>query len=364
MSLETSHETADDYSVRRYKRGDRDGILSLFEKQWGDRLSAAWFDWKFVDDPYLSHVPITLAERNGKIVAVQGYIPSPVRWKNQIISALKPVDAVVHPDHRRQGLYSLITEAAINEYLDREPAFFFNFPNVASLGAQKKLGWSEIDVIPMYYRLQRPHEMLTTERVPAPLEQSLTVAARAYLSVRGRFSSKSSNFDVTRYSSVPGDLLESLYESHVPQRFHAYREAQYYHWVFDAPNYDHTIYVAHRDDRPVAALITRTESGQAVKIMETLPMTADHEAFADLLAAAVADNKAAGVITVSNRILPPKLLERFGFVSNQNPVLSRAGTPTYLAARPLWRDDESAPISPRTLTESENWRVSFLEVTD
>ncbi|MDQ2051463.1 GNAT family N-acetyltransferase [Natronolimnohabitans sp. A-GB9] len=366
MAFEKEIDGSDEYRVRTYESGDREGILSLFETEWGERPSTDWFDWKYVDDPYLSHAPITLAEHDGEIVAVQGYVPCRVRWRDHVVLALKPVDAVVHPDHRRQGLYSRITEHAIRHYREREPAFFFNYPNVASLGAQQKLGWSEVDVVSMYYRVQRPSDFLPNDRTPDAVEQAADAVARTALDLRRRLSSTGTGttFEIERYTTPPSDTLESIYESGVPEAFHVKRSAQYYRWILDPPSIDDTVYVARRDGQPVAGLVTRSESGGEVNVFDTVPMATAHDAFADLLAAVIADNEDAEVVSVTDQILPSELLSRFGFVSYETPLLSRFCRPTYMAVRPLWRDTDAVPLSRPEVADPENWCLSFLEVKD
>ncbi|WP_339104271.1 GNAT family N-acetyltransferase [Haloterrigena salinisoli] len=364
MARQGQTESTDEYRVRTYERGDRDGVLSLLETEWGYRPGTDWFEWKYVDDPYLSHVPITLAERDGEIVAVQGYVPCRVRRGERIVLACKPVDAVVHPDHRRNGLYSRITERGISRYRRRESALFFNFPNGASLGAQEQLGWSEVTVVPMYYRVQRPGELLPDETVPGPIGRAADAVTRTGLGLFDRFSPADGTYDVERYASPPADLLESIYESQVPRAFHAYREAQYYEWQFDAPTFDHTAYVATRDDRPVAALVTRSGGEDGVIVFDSLPLASHHDAFADLLAAVVADNADADVLSVTDGTLSPSLLARFGFVSYELPLVSRFCHPTYMAVRPLPNEGSDGQFSRRALADPENWCLSFLEVKD
>ncbi len=364
MALENQTGDSDEYLVRTYESRDRDRILSLFETEWGYRPSADWFDWKYVDDPYLSHVPITLAERDGEIVAVQGYVPCRVRRGEHVVLALKPVDAVVHPDHRRKGLYSRITERGISYYSEHESAFFFNFPNAASLGAQQDLGWSEVSVVSMYYRLNRPSGVLPSGQ---PFDSAGRVAdavARTGLGLFDRLTASGAGYDIERYASPPVDVLESIYESNVPRALHAHREAQYYRWLLDAPSADHTVYVAARDDRPAAALVTRSNGEGDVMVFDSVPLASNHDAFADLLRAVIVDNKDAGVLSVTDHCLSPSLLSRFGFVSYETPILSRYCKPTHMAVRPLWNEDESVPLSRQELADAKNWCISFLEVKD
>lgn len=372
MSLQKQRGNEGGYQIRWYESGDTDGVLSLFETSWGRRPSREWFDWKFRDDPYLSHVPLNVAEHDGEIVGAQAYLPSRIRMgpreDSDSLLALKPVDAMVHPDHRKQGLYTRITEAAIDFYTDREPAFFYNFPNAKSLGAQQKLGWSEVDVVTTYYRLQRPSALLDAAdggRLNAFAGRAADLGARAHLGVRDTLSSESRGFDVARHGTVPANILASLYESKVPGELHVHREASFYRWFFTAPGYDHTTYVARKNGHPVAALLTRTKNGQTVNVMEALPMVSPPtEAVATLLRAVVSDNADAAVVSVADQTLPDELLSRFGFVSYDNPVLSRVCTPTYMATRPLWPDHESGPITRKELRDSANWRPSFTEVKD
>ncbi|NUB91450.1 GNAT family N-acetyltransferase [Haloterrigena sp. SYSU A121-1] len=364
MAGQGQSERIDEYRVRPYERGDRDGVLSLLETEWGHRPGRDWFEWKYVDDPYLSHVPITLAERDGEIVAVQGYVPCRLRRGERTVLALKPVDAVVHPDHRRNGLYSRITERGIRRYRQRESALFFNFPNAASLGAQQQLGWSEVAVVPTYYRVHRPGELLPDGPAAGSVGRAADAVTRTGLRLCDRFSPADGTYDVERYASPPADLLESIYETRVPRAFHALREAKYYRWLFDAPTLAHTAYVATRDDRPVAALVTRSGGEDGVLVFDSVPLASRHDAFADLLAAVVADNADADVLSVTGGTLPPSLLARFGFVSYELPLVSRFCHPTYMAVRPLANGDDGGRFSRRALADPENWCVSFLEVKD
>lgn len=366
MSIQQTRIASEEYSVRWYEPADRDGILSLFETQWGQRPSVDWFDWKFEDDPYLAHVPINLAESDGQIVGVQAYVPCRLRWRDGSFLALKPADAVVHPDHRRQGLYTRITRAAIERYVDGEPTLFFNFPNAASLGAQEKLGWSAVDVMATYYRLQRPTELLpssVSDGLTRVLDGTARAAARTYLGVRDRLASASGDFDIVRHDAVPAETLAGLYESNVPEEFHAHREAAFYRWALAEPGFEHATYVAYRDGRPVASLVVRTRDGSEVNVVDALPMASRHAAFADLLASVVDDNADADVLSVVGSALPRDLLARFGFVSHDRPVLSSICAPTYIAARPLWPND-AAPFPREVLFDAENWQCSFVDMKD
>lgn len=54
---ETGGTRAETYAIRRFESGDRDPYLDLYETVFGHRQRDAWFDWKYVHDPYVDHVP-------------------------------------------------------------------------------------------------------------------------------------------------------------------------------------------------------------------------------------------------------------------------------------------------------------------
>ncbi|WP_254861875.1 GNAT family N-acetyltransferase [Halovivax gelatinilyticus] len=155
MSLDTTR-APDAYRIRHFRERDTDPLLSLhasvFDREWG----RAWFRWKFVDNPYVDHVPILVATRDGEIVGCRAFFALELRIDGETRLAFQPCDTMVHPDHRRRGLFSRMNERALEYYAERSPALCFNFPNQYSKPGNLKHGWREIGTVPMYYRLQDP----------------------------------------------------------------------------------------------------------------------------------------------------------------------------------------------------------------
>ncbi|MFC6975150.1 GNAT family N-acetyltransferase [Halomicroarcula sp. GCM10025709] len=365
MGVKEQKEGSDEYEVRWFQRDDRHGILSLYETEWDRRPTPDWFDWKYVDDPFLSHVPINVATHGGEIVGTQAYVPARIRRGDRSVLALQPADAMVHPDHRRKGLYTRITRSAIDRYEDGEPAFFFNFPNPGALSVQRDLGWSALDRVVTHYRVQRPAELLTPGDAGVgrrTLGRTMNAIARGALGVVGaRRSSSDDSVEVDRYETVPAETLETLYETAPPRRFHVQRDSAFYRWWFADPAYEDTTYVASRDGEPVAAIVTRTRNGRKVKLMDALPAGPGEPAFGRLIATIVSDNADASVLAVSGSTLPSPLLSRFGFVPDEAPIVSRFRTPTEMAVRPLTSDSEADRLPVGELADGSNWRTTFTE---
>lgn len=353
---------SDGYAVRWYESGDAADVLSLFASQLDREKSEAYFEWKYHDDPYLSHVPVNVAERDGELVGVQAYLPCQLRHGDRTLLALQPVDAVVHEDHRRNGLYTRLTEQAIDRYAAGDPDLFFNYPSPGALGAQRQLGWSEVDALDVFYRIQRPSAFLSEGESPVDGGSVATAAdavARGALAVADAVGPTTDDVVVTRYDSVPASTLASLYRSCVPDGVHLHREARFYDWWFGRPDLDHVTYVAASNGRPVAALVTRRPRPGVCQVREAVPLAPyqPRPVFGRLLAAVLADNPDAEVVKAVGETLPPALLRRFGFLRDDGRLLDGRTTPLSLAARPLGDDANGDGV-----TDRANWHPTFLEV--
>lgn len=364
-TADKSSEADGDYSIRWYRSGDEGGVLSLFDEALDRTRSRAYFEWKYVDDPYLSHVPINVAERDGDLVGVQAYLPCELAAGERTHLALQPADAVIHPDHRRNGLYTRMTRQAVDRYEDGDAALFFNYPTPGALGAQRKLGWKSLGELDVYYRIQRPSAFLgdvVDGAGGAALGRVADGLARGAFGVLDRLGRPSERLQVTRRDSVPAETLASLYEFSVPDRLHVHREPRFYDWWLADPTHDYATYVARSHGEPVAALVTRMTDSGVLQLREALPLAPDQPTppLARLLSAALADHPDADVVKSVGETLPPELLRRFGFVRDSAPVLDSQTKALTMAARPL-TDGRPGELDGDAVTERSNWLPTFIE---
>ncbi|ELZ01477.1 hypothetical protein C482_06874 [Natrialba chahannaoensis JCM 10990] len=150
------------YTVRPFRPSDRSAFLSLYERVFGQERDTEWFRWKFERNPYVDHVPIIVAERDGELVGARSFFAQPIRNGETVFPAFQPCDTMVHPDHQRQGLFDRMNELALERYVGqaRDPAFCFNFPNEHSKQGNINYGWQDVGTVPMYYRPQDPGTVL------------------------------------------------------------------------------------------------------------------------------------------------------------------------------------------------------------
>ncbi|MFB9804071.1 GNAT family N-acetyltransferase [Haladaptatus pallidirubidus] len=102
--MSTVNRTAEDgYVVRWYEERDLSGFLSLDRAVFGRNRSERWFRWKYVDNPYIDHVPVFVVEKDGEIVGTRPFLAFRMRTGSETVLALQPADTMVHPEHRRRG---------------------------------------------------------------------------------------------------------------------------------------------------------------------------------------------------------------------------------------------------------------------
>jgi GNAT superfamily N-acetyltransferase len=106
-------------------------IVQLQTHLWSGDLSrnAAYFRWKYVDNPFVDEMPIRLALFDGRVVAMRGRLGAMWQVDDVATRHLLPYtdDFVVAPEHRNRGVASQITRASVQDAADRGFPFVLSF---------------------------------------------------------------------------------------------------------------------------------------------------------------------------------------------------------------------------------------------
>jgi GNAT superfamily N-acetyltransferase len=355
---------SDSFEIRPYEPTDREAFLALFEEVLGGRMGTARFEWKYERNPYVDHVPIVVATHDGALVGARSFFPLPVAAGEDTYTAFQPCDSMVHPAHQRQGLFTRMTEAAIERYDGVD--LFFNFPNHRSLPGNLKLGWEVVGERETYYRVQNPAVWLSQ---PAPIEAIARSLAEGYTAIRDRLRGASAMFDRSWTDGVPSSVLAKLATAETVPEFHVVRDETFYNWRFDNPTRAYRTGVASRDGTPIAAVVysrrEREDGSTIVRLVEVSPLSADPgttqaNALGELLDDVVRTD--ADLYTAPGDALARPLLTVRGFHSDGRPPLAWLTASSTHVVRPGGVAGSDWTRSGLALTEPANWRLAACEV--
>lgn len=358
-----------DYRIRQYRPADREGVLQLDSLVWQRDRGVDWFEWKYRENPYVDRTPLFVVHNDDQVVGARPFMAFEMRTNGRTALALQPSDTMVHPDHRRRGIFTRMTEHAIEYYQGTDVEFFFNFPNEASLPGYEKLGWRRIDDKRTYYRVQHP-ESLAPEYINGDASRLLGAVVRpllrSYYDRRGT-ATDASGVTIERIPGVAVDTLVELYDRRPPDALHAARTRQFYEWRFASPVWSRSTYVVEVEGEPVGAVIVRTRrTSDAVTItqlVDVAPLMGGQswrDALAPLLDAVLDDHRGSDLVAISGAVVPGDLLRAFGFLPDDRlPLSSFSGHRCTLVTRPV--DGVSWTLGDRPLDESGNWRLTYAE---
>lgn len=134
------------YEIHPYSPELKDQILKLQTHLWSPDLAmnAAYFDWKYHQNPYSDSPLIYLALQSGQVVGMRGLMGAAwqTREGGQPFVVPCAADVVIHPQHRNQGLFEQLTQAALQEAANRGYPYALNLSagrvtTISLLG----LGW-------------------------------------------------------------------------------------------------------------------------------------------------------------------------------------------------------------------------------
>lgn len=356
------------YTTRWLTPADVDDFLELYSDVFDTwTASREWFSWKYETNPFVDHVPILVTEQDDELVGARPFFALPMAIGDQRRVALQPADTMVHADHRGRGLFTRMTSRAIDHYEDREPAFFFNFPNGQSRPGYETLGWETVGTESRFYRIQNPERILArrngllakgvVEKIGGPLVE-------AYTKLRDEFAEIPRDIPIRRFSTIPVRELASMYRRSVPGRIHAPRDEAFLDWRFENPNWEYTTYVTGGDADPVALIVgdsVRLSTGVTVtRIVDTLPLESNARdgQLLVLLDRILAERVESDIVVTPTSVFPDAVMRCLGFYCDGWPPLkyvSRGRTH-------LTRSIDGWEVNGVDIRNPENWQLSFVEL--
>lgn len=150
--------------IRRYGSDDESAVLDLMRLSLGrppDARSRDLFRWKHHDSAF-GRSPAWVAVADGDIVGYRTFMRWTFERGGDLVSAVRAVDTVTHPDHRGRGIFRMLTLRALEELRDAGVGFVFNTPNDQSRPGYLKMGWQPVGTLPV---AMTPRSLLSVPRI-------------------------------------------------------------------------------------------------------------------------------------------------------------------------------------------------------
>lgn len=150
--------TPDQLTVRRAEEHELDAVIACCAEALGwdpDEPNADFFRWKHRENPF-GPSPIWVATDADRIVGVRALM----RWRlvrgDDVLEMVRAVDTATLPSHQGRGIFSRLTQVAVDELTAEGVAAVFNTPNDKSRPGYLKLGWVELGRVPVRVRVNNP----------------------------------------------------------------------------------------------------------------------------------------------------------------------------------------------------------------
>jgi hypothetical protein len=149
------------YKIIPYEQQYHFEVLRLLVDLWGEdiHLSNAYFEWKYLNNPYVQSPYIYLVFFDDKLVGVRSFCVT--HWQvgnpGHSFLCLTDADTVIHPDFRRKGVFSIINNYAMKELLSKTYNYIITLSaNRGSAAAVLKMGWKNVGFIQTAYYSDSP----------------------------------------------------------------------------------------------------------------------------------------------------------------------------------------------------------------
>ena len=240
-----------DYTFTPYTQNDIEEIVALESHLWGDDLEAnkRKFIWKHRQNPFLRQDVGVVARCGEHLVGFRGFTVTDWQVRDVPISVLSPSDVVVHPDHRRKGLFAQMNLMAMQWYCDDYRLFVNLSSNRYSTPGYIKLGWK-----PIAYKTFLKH-------------------IRFSRLLKNRFSGKeSASFTLGRFEDIEvidrfrADKMSELCVSSVQfsDTIHVIKNESFFNWKLTGPHRQCVAYYHYNRSDMDAYVILTFKDGKAL----------------------------------------------------------------------------------------------------
>ncbi len=153
--------------IRAWAETDTAGFRELFASCFGREIGEDYCRWKFDTNPAGEAIRYVAFE-NAQVVGCVNFIPLRLWIEGEKTIAYQSVDTMVHPELRRQGLFSALTQTALGEMSRRGGLVKVNFPGSESYPGYLKLNHQLLMHFEYWFHLDTVTGLRRAARVRTP----------------------------------------------------------------------------------------------------------------------------------------------------------------------------------------------------
>jgi GNAT superfamily N-acetyltransferase len=279
--------------TRAYRQGDEEGIFDLWKAVYPEKVRdreqwLRWWHWLYRGNPVGGGV-ICVAEHDGRIVGHAGEIPLAMKVGGETILAGLGIDAMTHPEYRRQGMYLAIvkTRRALGEASGIQATYAF--PNELSYpGQTRELGAFDIAAM---QKVIRPLNWRNAVRAQTGnrLLAAIGPVAGALLDATFFRPVKAPSLEGLRIAPVSAfdRRVDDLWaRASFQHQVLVERKRDYLNWRYASiPDVDYLICIAERDELVAGYVVISRKQLQRARIGVILDVFAESERVAQCLIA-------------------------------------------------------------------------------
>jgi len=356
------------YKIRLIdKDNEIDAFRELFKSVFNKKMTTELWKWKYFENPMVSNQPlIYITEYEGKIVGARPILPNRMKFGVKILKVAQPCDTMVHPEHRRKGIFTKMTNFAIRDIQKRGFSLFYSFPNplVGRIYENvRSLGWQNISKTNPSYKIFSP-EKVVSSKISRKILRNIAQTVLRFLSSR---KSKlptiipAKSYDINEERMIIEEIEELWKRFSENFKISTVRNKEYLEWRFlKHSENDYRFFTARKNKGLLGYFVTNIVKNLNLiegRIIDYVIKDNGKEVFLSLLLEALEKFKKEGCDVVSTwAFTQPEfqpILDRCGFIKRSSFPYNIFTNECFFAVRKIVSD--CLPIDP---FEKKNWYIT------
>lgn len=318
------------WSVRAYREGDEDRIFELYkavypEKEYNHEKWLRWWRWMYKDNP-AGPGRIWLAEHDGKIVGQHAIIPVEVKIGDKTVAGSLSLDAMTHPDYRRQKMFETLAKRVYDEAARGNTHLLYailHANNFSYTGFIKKLNWFDVASMQIMLKPLNWRNVVTLKVNNNFLQRVLATGVNLVSNkvlIRTEKPPVTEGLTINQIASFDERFDEVWSKISNQFQIMVIRNKDYLNWRYSTPDVNYSIFVAEKASEIWGYVVSGYKIQSGVKVSRIFDMVAQsEEVMCCLISRLIEDCKQNRVDLIIYRLIANKtyrqVFKRNGFIS-------------------------------------------------